>query len=192
MLLFPKKTGAENPVDWLPKENWNGILKMAEMETFTQLPKDIEASPNRFKDWFNSPRPEATPMPLDWRKLDEQNPFAKLLIVRAMRPDRMLPAVTDFVRTTMPRGERFTEVDSSLSFADVLDATLGDSTSRTPIFFILSSGADPMIEMVKLAQRNDMLQGRYWDVSMGQGQDKVAMKCLEQGARNGDLVLKRT
>ena len=52
---------------------------------------DMESSPNRFKDWYNSARPENTPLPLDWRKLDESNPFAKLLVLRTLRPDRMIP-----------------------------------------------------------------------------------------------------
>ena len=48
-------------------------------------------------------------------------------------------ALDEFVKVTLPRGERFTECDSSLSFSDVLEATWNDSKPTTPLFFILSS-----------------------------------------------------
>lgn len=191
LLLAPKKLGIENPIDWLPKDQWAGIQKLAEIEAFGNLPKDMEASPNRFKDWYNLARPESSPLPLDWRKLDETNPFGKLLVVRTLRPDRMMQAMDDFVRETLPQGEKYTECDSSLSFSDVLEATYADSKPTTPLFFILSPGADPIVEVANMGKKLGFstTSGKYFNVSLGQGQDKIAMKYLEAGHKAGHWVV---
>lgn len=51
-----------------------------------------------------------------------------------------------------------------------------DSTSTTPIFFILSPGADPVKEVEAMGKSLVGLQlgTNYWNVAMGQGQDAGA------------------
>ncbi len=78
---------------------------------------------------FNKPRPESTPLPLEWRKLDDQAPFMKLLVVRAMRPDRMTIAMENYVKEALPSGPAYIECDAGKSFMDVLTASLDDSTT---------------------------------------------------------------
>lgn len=82
---------------------------------------------------YNKPRPESTPLPLEWRKLDDQAPFMKLLVVRAMRPDRMTIAMENYVKEALPSGAAYIECDAGKSFMDVLSASLDDSTPVNPM-----------------------------------------------------------
>ena len=71
-----------------------------------------------------------------------------------------------------------------------MDACLAGSTPTTPIYFILSPGANVVADLDKKAAENGLQKGvSYHNVSMGQGQDVVAMSCLETAHRNGHWVI---
>jgi dynein heavy chain len=53
----------------------------------------------------------------------------------------------------LPQGDQFVEMDSKLAFSDVLGSSVDDGDSTTPIFFILSPGADPVKEVEKIAKK---------------------------------------
>jgi len=191
LIRGPKKFGSEKTMqlDWLPTAAWFSIQKLIELEGFQKLASDMQASPNRFKEWFNKPRPESTPLPLEWRKLDDSSPFMKLLVVRAMRLDRMTVAMENYVRESLPSGKDYIECDSGKAFIDVLGASLDDSTPISPIFFILSPGADPVQYAEVLAKKNGLYDGKFHRVALGQGQDVVAMNRLDNGHKEGHWVV---
>jgi len=146
-------------------------------------------APNRFKDWFNELAPEEVKLPLDWKKL-ESMPFQKLLVLRCLRPDRMTTAVAEFIRNTLPDGPAYMDCDARLSFIEILTSAFEDSTNTTPIFFILSPGADPVKEVESLGKpRGISMNTNLWAVSMGQGQDVVAMAKLETAHKEGHWVM---
>ena len=191
LIRGPKKLGVEKTIqlDWLPLPAWASIQKLIELNGFDKLASDMQASPNRFKEWYNKARPEDTPLPLEWRKLDDTNPFMKLLVVRAMRPDRMTMAMENYVRTSLPAGKDFTECDAGKSFLDVLSLSLDDASPVTPIFFILSAGADPVHSVEVIAKRAGYYDARFHRVALGEGQDVVAMSRLELGHREGHWIV---
>jgi len=80
-------------------------------------------------------------------------PFKKLLVIRCLRPDRITIALSKFIRDVLPQGDQFVEMDSKLAFSDVLGSSVDDGDSTTPIFFILSPGADPVKEVEKIAKK---------------------------------------
>lgn len=95
-------------------------------------------------------------------------PFKKLLVLRCLRPDRITVAMTNFIRGALPSGESFVEMDSKLSFSEVLASAVDDSDATIPIFFILSPGADPVKEVEKLAKLNKIEPGKsFWNISLG-------------------------
>jgi len=147
------------------------------------------SSPNRFKEWFNKPRPESASLPSNWRKLDDNDPFSKLLIIRALRPDRMTSALLTYVEQTLPSGKEYTQCDASNSFFKVLSLSYDDSTATTPIFFILSSGADPMGTLEQFAKQKGMYENKFHRIALGEGQDIVAMRKLEIGHKDGHWVV---
>jgi len=192
LLRAPMVIGAENPLsDWLPGKNWGLVLKLCELEGFDNFGTNMEKdAPSRFKEWFNELVPEDVKLPLDWKKLDSL-PFQKLLVLRCLRPDRMCGALGDWIRNILPNGKDYMDCDGSSSFRVVLENSFADATTTTPIFFILSSGADPVkeVEAMGKAQVGLQLGTNYWNVAMGQGQDVVAMAKLDIGHRDGHWVM---
>eukprot|EP00930_Biecheleria_cincta_P046148 TRINITY_DN3182_c0_g1_i7.p1 TRINITY_DN3182_c0_g1~~TRINITY_DN3182_c0_g1_i7.p1 ORF type:complete len:1861 (-),score=425.96 TRINITY_DN3182_c0_g1_i7:240-5396(-) len=192
LLRAPMAVGAENPLaEWLPSKNWNLVLKLSDLEEFDNFSSNMEKdAPTRFKEWFNEVAPEDVKLPLDWKRLDSQ-PFQKLLVLRALRPDRCCSAMGDWIRGALPNGRDYMDCDGSSSFAVILENSFEDSTTTTPIFFILSPGADPVKEVEAMGRRLIQLQlgTNYWNVAMGQGQDVIAMAKLDIGHREGHWVM---
>merc|ERR1711871_205573 len=189
LLRGPRRAGEENPISWLPKSAWESCNALSDLEEFSKFTSDlVEANP-RFREWFNHITPETEKLPLDWAGLDRL-PIQKMLVVRCLRPDRVATALTSFVRQVLPNGNAYADSDASLSSVDILDSTLSDSLPTTPIYFILSPGANVMGDLDSLANKYGFVPFEsYHNVSMGQGQDVVAMRNLEMAHRQGHWVV---
>lgn len=189
LLRGPRRVGEENPIAWLPKSAWEACNALSDLEEFSKFSSDlVEANP-RFREWFNHITPESEKLPLDWAGLDRL-PVQKMLVVRCLRPDRVATALTTFVRQVLPDGNAYADSDASLSSVDILDNSLADSLPTTPIYFILSPGANVMGDLDSLADKYGFVPFEsYHNVSMGQGQDVVAMRNLEMAHRQGHWVV---
>ena len=193
LLRGPKKLGDSLPavLDWLPETAWNSVSALADLDggEFSKLPADLVEAPARFKEWFTHVTPESEKLPLDWASLDK-TPLKKLLVLRCMRPDRIMVALKDFVAMTLPNGKNYTECDGSSNSLAILENTLLDASTTTPLYFILSPGADVVADVDKLAKRGGYEKGiSYHNVSMGQGQDVIAMEKLEMAHKQGHWVI---
>ena len=111
------------------------------------------------------------------------DPFAKLLIIRCLRPDRLTAALELFIASNM--GPTFVK-DPTVDLA----SSLKDSTPTTPIFFILSPGVNPLAEVEALGAKLGYSEeaGRFHAVSLGQGQETVAEQALNNGFKSGHWV----
>jgi len=110
--------------------------------------------------------------------------------VRCLRPDRMTTTLMNFIRNTLPNGNAYADCDGALNALEILDQSYLDSTPTTPIYFILSPGANVVGDLDKMADKYGFEKGTsYFNVSMGQGQDKIAMANLESAHRNGSWVI---
>lgn len=65
-----------------------------------------------------------------------------------------------------------------------LEGCLDDSSNITPIIFVLSPGADPIAYLKALAESKDMMS-KFESISLGQGQNVMAEKLIEEGQRLG-------
>lgn len=184
-----KITDNESKLDWLPDSSWHSIQALSKLQGFEKFGSDIEQSPNQFKGWYDKSRPETSPLPLEWRKLDEKQPFMKLLIIRAMRQDRLTTAMENFVKRSLPNGKAFVECDAGKAALEVLSASLDDSTPENPIFFILSPGSDPVANVLTLAKKHGLNNGKLHRVALGEGMDVVAMNRLQEGHTEGHWVV---
>ena len=190
LLRGPRREGEENPLPWLSKLAWDSCLALTDIEEFGEKFKTdlVEAAP-RFREWFNHITPESEKLPLEWSQLDKE-PIKKMLVVRCLRPDRVATALNEFIRVVLPNGSQYTDCDSALSSRDIIDNCLGDSSPSVPIYFIISPGANVMGDLDKLAIKYGFIAGdSYHNVSMGQGQDIIAMRNLEMAHRQGHWVI---
>ena len=100
--------------------------------------------------------------------------------MRCLRTDRMGEALSTFVRKEM--GEKYV---TSLPFS--LPRSFADALPETPIFFILSPGVDPVKDTEELGKGYGIKYeaGNFGLVSLGQGQEPVAEKVVENAYKNG-------
>ena len=82
-----------------------------------------------------------------------------MLVVRCLRPDRMASSLTNFISYTLPDANAYIECDSTLNSLEVLESCLADSTPKTPIYFILSQGANVVADSDKKAAANGLQKG---------------------------------
>ena len=100
-------------------------------------------------------------------------------MLRAFRPDKLIPAVQNYVVSEL--GQKFIE-PPPFDLAKIY----GDSSSTSPLIFILSPGSDPF---VSLSSFSNIKKKAIKSISLGQGQGPVAQKMIQEGQRTGDWVV---
>lgn len=104
------------------------------------------------------------------------------MLFRCLRVDRVYSVTNRYIASTM--GEEFI-TPPVISF----DAIFQQSATMMPIVFILSPGSDPTAELMKLAERCRMADGKFKHISLGQGQEKQAFEMLESAVNRGIFVV---
>uniref|UniRef100_A0A8C9YGF2 Cytoplasmic dynein 2 heavy chain 1 n=1 Tax=Sander lucioperca TaxID=283035 RepID=A0A8C9YGF2_SANLU len=98
--------------------------------------------------------------------------FQQLLLVQAVRPDRLQSAMATFATQALGMKELS---PPPLNLRRLYTETL----EWEPVLIIISPGADPSQELAELAAET---------ISMGQGQADVALATLRECSRNGDWL----
>lgn len=131
-----------------------------------------------WQQWYRQNEPEAAELPSEWES--KCNELQRMILVRCLRPDRVIFSATSYVANAL--GRRFVE-------PPVLDLaeTHADSTPLSPLIFVLSAGVDPTDSLRKLAAEKSLLS-RFHMVALGQGQAPVASRLIEDGMREGNWV----
>uniref|UniRef100_A0A7S2IQH3 Dynein heavy chain n=1 Tax=Haptolina brevifila TaxID=156173 RepID=A0A7S2IQH3_9EUKA len=168
---------------WLPEACWGTVQALSEAlpDAFAGLPGDMDGSWKRWKEWFDNEQPENEPLPGEWKRLPG---FQRLLVMRALRPDRMMLAVKYWVKEEMG-----VEYYNAIPFD--LPASFEDASPATPIFFLLSPGVDPLADVRTIARPAEKTEanGLFFSVSLGQGQEPVAEKALDRMHASGGWVM---
>ncbi|KAJ7552868.1 hypothetical protein O6H91_06G073600 [Diphasiastrum complanatum] len=172
-------TTHSNPApDWLTEKSWVEILNLSQLENFRGLDQHFKENIQHYKKFFDSPDAHREHLAGDWEiKL---NKLQKLLILRCLRVDKAQLGIQDFVAENL--GQRFIE-----SPAFDLSSCYKDGSPSSPLIFVLSSGADPMADLLKLAEDLRFTK-KFEKVSLGQGQGPKAEKLLELGMERGMWV----
>uniref|UniRef100_W5MKY4 Dynein, axonemal, heavy polypeptide 9 like n=1 Tax=Lepisosteus oculatus TaxID=7918 RepID=W5MKY4_LEPOC len=170
-----------SPVDFLSNSAWSAIKTMSFTDEFRGLDRDIEGSPKRWKKVVESECPEKERFPQEWKA---KSSLQKLIMMRALRPDRMTYAVRNFVEEKL--GTKYTEVRKT-EFAK----SFKESGPASPVFFILSPGVDPLKDVESLGKKMAFTidLGKLHNVSLGQGQEAVAEVALKKASKEGHWVI---
>ena len=182
LLVKPPSAQATNPVDgWLTDSAWCSVVGLSQLDAFASLPQDMEGGAKRWKEWCELEQPEIEPLPQEWKRL---SPFERLMVVRALRPDRTTLAAALYVKEML--GAKYVDpipFDLATSFED--------SGPAVPIFFLLSPGVDPVGVVRALGGSLGMSADNrtFVTVSLGQGQEPVAEKALDQMYASGGWVM---
>uniref|UniRef100_A0A3P8TGW6 Dynein, axonemal, heavy polypeptide 9 like n=1 Tax=Amphiprion percula TaxID=161767 RepID=A0A3P8TGW6_AMPPE len=181
LLRFNIDHSYNSPLDFLSNSAWSAIKVMSFTDEFRGLDRDIEGSPKRWKKLVESECPEKEKFPQEWKG---KSSLQKLIMMRALRPDRMTYALRNFVEEKL--GVKYTE-GRKTEFAK----SFRESGPASPVFFILSPGVDPLKDMESLGRKLGFTidLGKLHNVSLGQGQETVAEVAMEKAAKEGHWVI---
>lgn len=182
--VLDRSQQAPNPCpSWVSEEAWDNLSSLEQLPAFKGLASSLESAAQDWELWFRQAQPEAAELPRDWDA--KCNELQRLLLVRSLRPDRVIFAATTYVANAI--GRQFVE-------PPVLDLgqVLADSSPLTPLIFLLSPGVDPTDQLRKLAAERGMVD-KLHTVALGQGQVGVAAcrcKCssLELGTNTAQAA----
>eukprot|EP01135_Chromosphaera_perkinsii_P002940 Nk52_evm51s230 gene=Nk52_evmTU51s230 len=181
LLQCPIVLNVRSPVDFLSDYNWGAVKAASNLEELRNLANDLEGSSKRWKKFCESECPEREKFPQEWKN---KTTLEKLCVLRAIRPDRMTYAVTDFVAEKL--GTKYVES------ADVeLSKSFEEASPSTPMFFILSPGVDPTKAVELLGKKMGFSEdaNSFHNVSLGQGQEVIAEQKLELAYKEGGWVM---
>merc|ERR1711871_363084 len=175
----------KKPFTWMDDAAWLNTVQLSmSCGAFKTLPEDMGRNEAMWRRWFEEDAPEKLPVPdYEMRLVEnkETGPFQRLLIVRSLRPDRAVLMCKDFIRNTEQMGERYVE-----PVTDTIESIYEEMVAGTPVIYLLSVGADPTDAIEQLARKKKQ---QVVPISMGQGQEPIAVKQINAAAANGTWVL---
>ena len=107
-------------------------------------------------------------------------PFQRMMILRCVRPDKVVPALVGFISAEM--GKQFVDPPTFN-----LGRCYDDSDATTPLIFVLSTGVDPMSKLMELADQQGMGK-KLFSVSLGQGQGPIAERYISEAIDAGNWI----
>jgi len=164
---------------WITAAAWDNITELERQmpDVFTGLSASITHSPKEWHRWYMSPMPEKAPLPAEWETKCEDK-LKKMIILRCLRPDRIIFSCMEFVEQNMRK--EFIETRPVR-----LDEVYKNSDNTEPIIFVLSPGVDPSDQLSNLAQSRG---ATIKSLALGKGQSENVKKCLQEGVKNEDWV----
>lgn len=170
------------PADWIPERCWGEVFRLSKIhERYDGFPDKFTEELDIMREVYDDVAPmrimkNPATRPRMMKELDD---FQDILMLRAIRPDRVVPAVLAYISGKM--GERFVSpppFDLAGSYAD--------SNNMSPLIFVLSPGADPGSALFRFAEdKNKDLNA----ISLGQGQGVKAERLMDIATVNGSWVL---
>ncbi len=119
--------------------------------------------------------PQSIELPMGYSyRLDA---FQKVMLLRMLRPDKVVPAVQAFVAASL--GAKFTEPPPF-----DLAGSYEESGATVPLLFVLSPGSDPTAALLQFAESRGY-GSKISVISMGQGQGPKAAALIESARKAG-------
>ncbi|ODM99586.1 Dynein heavy chain 7, axonemal [Orchesella cincta] len=170
-----------NPApSWLSAKSWDELCRTVDTAPgFANFIHDFKGKIEQWKKLYQHAEPHIHHLPIPWHgKLTD---FQRMLVIRCLRPDKLVPMINSFVSTNL--GDKFVSpppFDLAKSFLD--------SNHLTPLVFILSPGADPMMALLKFADDTGFGGDKFQAISLGQGQGPIAKEMILKAFEEGTWV----
>ena len=166
---------------WVSDRSWGEIVRASNtLEGFEGFYETFSDEENQrgFEQIYNAVLPHEVPLPPKLRARFGE--FHRLLILRMIRPDKLIPAIQEYITNYL--GQKFIEPPPF-----DLELIYRDSSSTTPLIFVLSPGSDPFSALANFASK--LGNKKIEQVSLGQGQGPYAQRLINEGIVKGDWVV---
>uniref|UniRef100_A0A8C9YYP5 Dynein axonemal heavy chain 3 n=1 Tax=Sander lucioperca TaxID=283035 RepID=A0A8C9YYP5_SANLU len=134
---------------------------------------------SKWKKLYDSGKPHEDQLPDQWITLEGMD---RMVVIRCFRPDKMVPAVQDFIVNNM--GQAYIEPPTF-----DLAGSYKDSNCCSPLIFVLSPGSDPTAGLLKFADDLEMGGSKTQTISLGQGQGPIAAQMINKAIKDGTWVV---
>jgi dynein heavy chain len=162
------------PAPWITKGMWGELKRACDLPSMKRFMPHFMDKLAVYETLYENKEPEKWDFPDD----APLKAVHKLIVFRAIRPDKFVPMVSRFI------SEEIGQYYISPPAFD-LGLVYGDSKNITPLIFVLSPGSDPMNGLQKFAQTKNK---EIKVVSLGQGQGPKAEKHISDSLKNGNWV----
>jgi dynein heavy chain len=184
--LVKKEVALEPPhqqesLKFIPEANWAAVKGLDSIKVFEHLISNMESEALQWRKWYQEQEPEVVELP---RAMKDISLFHRILLLRALRPDRLTNALTEFIRQNM--GTEYVEQEPF-----DIRTTYPETNVQTAIFFVLFPGVDPTpeVELVGADNGKTIADGSFINISMGQGQEDYAIKTLKEAGKAGNWCM---
>ncbi|GIL82190.1 hypothetical protein Vretifemale_11083, partial [Volvox reticuliferus] len=175
-------TGHGTAPEGIPARAWVEVLALSTLPggLFTSLPTYIQQRPEQWTALVEASEPHSRPLP---DPVDSMlGSFQRLLVIRCLRPDKLVPALEAWVVGEL--GTRFVSPPP----LDLAAAFTESSSVAVPLLFVLSPGTDPWAALLRFAEERAQ-SGKLQVISLGKGQGPRAEAMIEAARRMGSWVL---
>ena len=169
--------------EWMPENIWRKVKALEVMPRFKGIGDSMQSDSDDWGSYFDIEKVEEAEIPGEFGK-SKLNALDKLMLLRAMRPDRLINSLSSFVGNIMGK-----EYVSQKPFN--MAETFEETSKRTPIFFVLFAGVDPTPWVESLGKEKGISakNKRFINISMGQGQEAPAEAIVKRFAQEGGWVM---
>ena len=170
----PGEVAAVDAPGWLVPDQLGSYRGLA--SAYPDVIRSLALSDDRWAKWAQQPAPEKS-FPPNVTSPYFTSPVLRLLLVRVLRPDRLLPALQSFVTDVL-------QVESVNPPPASLSRLAETSAAVTPLLLIATTGADPTRELADTAA-SSVGASAYCEIAMGGGQQEEALRQLRTAAQEG-------
>ncbi|XP_059139620.1 dynein axonemal heavy chain 3-like isoform X2 [Physella acuta] len=164
---------------WLSDKAWSEIVRASKLPNLHGLHDHVTKQTDAWKKFYDNSTPHNYKLPSPW---DAVGGLDSMIILRCFRPDKIVPAVQNFIVENM--GQSFIEPPTF-----DLPGSFADSNCCAPLIFILSPGADPMMALLKFGEDKGYKGNMIQTISLGQGQGPIASKMIDRAISDGSWVV---
>ncbi|XP_055888364.1 dynein axonemal heavy chain 1-like isoform X4 [Biomphalaria glabrata] len=171
--VVPEQLPNPDP-SWISVRSWNEILTLPTLPSFKNFASHFKKYIHEFKYIFDSSEPQDIKLPGEWAALDD---FQCTLVLKALRPDKVTNAMQNLVAQVL--GQKFIEPQTT-DLSDVFK----ESSTTTPLVFVLSTGTDPAGSLYSFAETLKFSK-KLSAISLGQGQGPRAEMLMKLAMDKG-------
>ncbi|CEF67356.1 Dynein heavy chain domain and Dynein heavy chain, P-loop containing D4 domain and Dynein heavy chain, coiled coil stalk domain and P-loop containing nucleoside triphosphate hydrolase domain-containing protein [Strongyloides ratti] len=161
-------------ISWLPEDRYSSVRKLEQFlpKMYSLLKLSDQGTWNDFSRTINAEKniPSSIESSLSL--------FQKVILIQTIRPDRLHTALNNFACEALGID---TINPPPLNLKEIFEV---DSNEIDPILILTGPGADPSQDLEELASQIIGLE-KYIQISMGQGQQEIAIKSLGKACEEG-------
>ena len=177
-LTRPNPTGEDG---WLTNKSWLAFLEMSsKFSQFAGFDTDFEKNVSAWEKIYNSLEPHSydNPWPGKW---NDRPILDRTIIISILRPDKVVQCIQMMITNEKEMGAKYLNPP-----AFDMNAIVDDSNNKQPIIIVLSAGADPMTDIIKVANDRKV---KYESISLGAGQAQKACAAIRAAQKTQTWVI---